>query len=208
MAAPVLSSHRARLITAALLAAPRANPWTRAPLFPNCTRTYLVVPCRAGELNRPGKSTNSSFGKQRPLSGSSSSKSSAAKGNRQQQGSEQPYSSRSERTGRDYSPNSSRSNSRRDSSSSTDGSVNQQASRPGVGRGSEQHSPIEQNPTRPRSTYNSTSSSNSRAVPPPISSPLPQHAPLLVVGAGAAGLTAAYFAAKQGAQVGTHTQAT
>jgi hypothetical protein len=30
---------------------------------------------------------------------------------------------------------------------------------------------------------------------------LPGHAPLLVVGAGAAGLTAAYFAAKQGAQV-------
>lgn len=29
-----------------------------------------------------------------------------------------------------------------------------------------------------------------------------EHAPLVVVGAGAAGLTAAYFAAKQGAQVG------
>jgi glycine/D-amino acid oxidase-like deaminating enzyme len=39
-------------------------------------------------------------------------------------------------------------------------------------------------------------------VAPPVSSPLPKHAPLLVIGAGAAGLTAAYFAAQQGAQVG------
>lgn len=202
MAAPVLSSHRARLITAALLAAPPANPWTRPTLFPICARTYLVAPCRAGEFNRPGKSANSSFGKQQPFGGSSSSRSSAAKG-REQQGSDQQRSSQPSRSGHDSSPNSSRSNSRRDSSSSTGSNVNQQTSRPGVavGKGPQQHSPTAQNPTRPRSTYNSDRSS-SGAMPPPTSSPLPQHAPLLVVGAGAAGLTAAYFAAKQGAQVG------
>ena len=50
----------------------------------------------------------------------------------------------------------------------------------------------------------SSRSSSSRAKEPavPVSIPLPPHAPVLVVGAGAAGLTAAYFAAKQGAEVG------
>jgi hypothetical protein len=209
MAASALSSHRTRLLTAALLAAPPANPWTRPALFPICTRPYLVAPCRAGEFNRPGRNASSSVGKQQPFSGSSSSgssRSSAAKGRGQQQGSEQQHSSQPARSGRDYSPNSSRSSSRRDSSSN----VNHQAPRSGVAvsTGPQQQRQTTQNPTRPRSTYSSSSSSSSsstKATPPPSSSPLPQHAPLLVVGAGAAGLTAAYFAAKQGAQVGDTT---
>lgn len=51
----------------------------------------------------------------------------------------------------------------------------------------------------------SSRSTSSRAKEPaaPVSVPLPPHAPVLVVGAGAAGLTAAYFAAKQGAEVGS-----
>jgi hypothetical protein len=200
--------HRAKVFTAALLAAPPPNSWTRPVLFHTCTRHVLVAPCQAAKFGKPQKASGSSFGKDHSYGSSStnSSRSGSFDG-----------SSRDSTAGLNKHKGSPSSNSSGSSSSSRQGSRTQ-TDRQGSNRsgpyqqqrgtsqrqpGSQYSSGGSQRPGGPNSN-SSGSRSVSRAVDvaPPVSSPVPKHAPLLVVGAGAAGLTAAYFAAKQGAQVG------